>query len=107
MLKVVTILTLLILILLMMSNIIVEDFSSENLDNFYRDTVPLLYKHDPDSLTFKDVQRCGCGYLTVKNTDIAHRDDSKYFDLTNEELKPLLREYITKNGNSGWRNIVL
>lgn len=107
MLKQVTILILVLLIFFLLTNIIVEDFASENLNNFYKDIVPVLYKHDPNSVTFKDVPRCGCGYLTIKNTDIAVRDDSKYYDLSNEELKPLLREYIIENGNMGWRNIVL
>ena len=99
----------LILILLLML-LKKEGFTNQNLDFYYLDIVPPLYKYDEDSVTFKDVPNCNCGYLTVKNTDIAVRDPKRYRCPNDPELKPLLREYLIgeeKNTNVGWRNVAL
>jgi hypothetical protein len=121
MLKAITLLILIFLIvfiLLFMSNIInaqrinKQGFTSQNLGYYYKDIMAPLYKYDEDSLTFKDAPSCNCGYLTVKNTDIAVRDPKRYRCPNDIELKPLLREYLLGeenniNSNMGWRNVLL
>jgi hypothetical protein len=104
----ISILSVLLLILFLLIN--KEGFTNQNLDYYYKDIVPSLYKYDEDSLTFKDVPNCSCGYLKIKNTDIANRDPIRYSCPNDPELKPLLREYLIgedKNTNVGWRNVAL
>ena len=105
-------LSILIVLILILFLLVInkETFTNQNLDYFYRDIVPPLYKYDEDSVTFKDVPSCDCGYLKIKNTGIAVRDPIRYTCPNDPELKPLLRDYLIGedgNTNVGWRNVAL
>ena len=103
-----TIISLLIVIVfyLILKKWYIEKFSNSNLDKYYFDLVPNLYKTNENEITFKDTKNCRGGNLKIGYSDIAERDNNSYMCPDLEEKKLLKETLEQTNKNFGWKNLI-